>query len=215
VDKPVRVLSGGEKSRLVLATILASPGNTLLLDEPTNHLDINSVETLSNALQEYTGTVLVVSHDDYFISRIATRIIEMRPGLVRDFPGTLPDYRAYVEQGLWGDAEKAAAPDPASTATIDVKEQRIRERDERKRLQRAVEKLEREIETRETALAKLQTALNDPKNSLDHALLHETSRTIELEKAALEELIAQWECRNRELEGLLVNTGLIFLVFTG
>jgi ATP-binding cassette subfamily F protein 3 len=203
VDKPVRVLSGGEKSRLVLATILASPGNTLLLDEPTNHLDINSIETLSGALLEYTGTVLVVSHDDYFISKVATRIIEMRPGLVRDFPGTLADYRSYVEQGLWGETEiDSKEKQSAAAVEIDDKEKRIRERDERKRLQRTVEKLEREIETREAGLAKLAALLEDPVNASNHSLLHETSKSIDLEKVELDDLIVRWEREVKDLEAL-------------
>jgi ABC-type cobalamin/Fe3+-siderophores transport system ATPase subunit len=75
----VEVLSGGEKARLVLATLMASPVMCLLLDEPTNHLDINSVEKLADAMAEFSGTIIFVSHDEYFISRIATRIVEIRP----------------------------------------------------------------------------------------------------------------------------------------
>jgi ATP-binding cassette subfamily F protein 3 len=175
VEKKVRVLSGGEKSRLVFATILASPGNTLLLDEPTNHLDINSVETLLRALTNFKGTIVLVSHDDYFVSRIATRIIEMRPGLIRDFPGNLSDYRTYVEEGLWGSKEEAIAKQGVGTRDeAQDKEQRIQEREQRKKAQRAVEKLEREIGTRETEITRLKGVLDDPVNASNHILLAET-----------------------------------------
>jgi ATP-binding cassette, subfamily F, member 3 len=200
-DKPVTVLSGGEKSRLVLATILANPGNTLLLDEPTNHLDINSVETLLQALGAFKGTIVLVSHDDYFVSKIATRIIEMRPGLIRDFPGNLADYRAYVEQGLWGITEQAKEKENG-TYLDDArsKEDRIKEREQRKKLQRSIEKIEREIESREKELSRLKKVIEDPINALNHGFLHETSQTISLEQAELEDLFRNWEQRRHELE---------------
>ncbi len=103
VNKTVSVLSGGEKSRLALATILSKTGNMLILDEPTNHLDIQSIEILARALGEFTGTVIFVSHNEYFISRIANRIIEMRPGIFRDFSGTIAQYHSYLEAGYFND----------------------------------------------------------------------------------------------------------------
>jgi ATP-binding cassette subfamily F protein 3 len=203
VEKKVRVLSGGEKSRLVFATILASPGNTLLLDEPTNHLDINSVETLLKALLAFKGTIVLISHDDYFVSRIATRIIEMRPGLVRDFPGNLSDYRTYVEEGLWGRKEDTPAKrSNAARDEVQDKEQRIQEREQRKKAQRAVEKCEREIDAREAEIARLKGVLEDPTHALNHAVLTETTHAIELEQVELEDLMAEWEKRNAELQAL-------------
>jgi ATP-binding cassette, subfamily F, member 3 len=203
VEKQVKVLSGGEKSRLVFATILASPGNTLLLDEPTNHLDINSVETLLKALKVFKGTIVLVSHDDYFVTQVANRIIEVRPGLIRDFPGNLADYRAYVEEGLWGDRDAASTKTGDETRGDAVnKEQRIQEREHRKKLQRAVEKLEREIEARESEIAQLKAVLDDSGNASNHMLLTETSQAIELEQAELDDLMAEWEKRRTELESL-------------
>jgi ATP-binding cassette subfamily F protein 3 len=204
VDKKVRVLSGGEKSRLVLATILASPGNTLLLDEPTNHLDIDSVGMLSNALAEFAGTIVVVSHDDYFVSKIATRIIEMRPGMVRDFPGKLADYRAYVEEGLWGSGQEATSSKKTVIGSKEAseKELRIRQREQKKLLQRAVEKLEREIAAREQEVGQLRHMLDDPAHALNHVMLHETSTKIEAQNRELEKLLEEWEQRHTELEAL-------------
>ena len=206
VDKKVAVLSGGEKSRLVLATMMANPGNTLLLDEPTNHLDINSIETLVRALERFQGTIVMVSHDDYFVSRIATRIIEVRPGLIRDFPGDLAIYRAYVEAGLWGsdaDAPKKSSISPqpgvAADRVID-KDERIRQREQRKKLQRAVEKLEREIAEAEAEIAALKAVLENPANALNHSLLFETARKGETREAELLEKMDEWERRHKELE---------------
>jgi ATP-binding cassette subfamily F protein 3 len=203
VEKKVRVLSGGEKSRLVFATILANPGNTLLLDEPTNHLDIDSVETLLHALEQFKGTVVLVSHDDYFVSCIAGRIIEMRPSLIRDFPGSLADYRSYVEEGLWGSHEDPADRKNAGPAgkVID-KEKRIQEREQRKKTQRAVEKSEREIEAREQELSRLKRVLDDPAHALNHAVLTETAQAIEFEQAELDDLMRVWEKQHAELEAL-------------
>jgi ATP-binding cassette, subfamily F, member 3 len=208
VDKRVIVLSGGEKSRLVLATIMANPGNTLLLDEPTNHLDINSVETLLHALESFKGTIVLVSHDDYFVSKIATRIIEMRPGLIRDFPGTLADYRDYVEQGLWGDSEEENAEKREQRKNDDGdKDARIQEREQRKKLQRVVEKLEREIASREAELGRLKKVLLDPVHASNHVFLHETTQTFNLEQAELEDLLRLWEQRRGELEAMNADQG--------
>lgn len=95
VHKKVSVLSGGEKSRVVLASILAKPVNLLVLDEPTNHLDIKSREVLLQALQSFEGTVLIVSHDRHFLRELSTRVFEISDHRLRDFPGT---YGEYVER---------------------------------------------------------------------------------------------------------------------
>jgi ATP-binding cassette, subfamily F, member 3 len=161
------------------------------------------VEALSNALAEYTGTVVVVSHDDYFISKIATRIIEVRPGLVRDFPGNLTDYRAYVEEGLWGANDSAAAKKKeAVSSEQSEKERRIQQRDQKKKLQRLVEKLEREIDVHEQEIGELQKVLDDQANAYNHVLLAETAQKIESKKQDLDSLMEAWELRHTELEAM-------------
>jgi ATP-binding cassette subfamily F protein 3 len=203
VEKKVEVCSGGEKARLVLATILANPGNLLLLDEPTNHLDIQSIEMLAEAMAEFKGTILFVSHDEYFISQIATRIIEIRPGSVRDFPGSLADYRSYVEM-MFPDEKRenmALTKESAAAKTSD-KEKKIVEREQRKKVTRQIEKLEREIVIHENALAELRTKLDDPGNATNFELLHTLSRQITDEEGALNELMSDWEARQEELSQL-------------
>ena len=95
VDKKVKILSGGEKSRVVLAMLLARPLNFLILDEPTNHLDIQSREVLLEALQQFTGTLIMVSHDRYFLRSLVNRVFEIDHGQMRIFEG---NYEYYLEQ---------------------------------------------------------------------------------------------------------------------
>jgi len=200
VEKYVRVLSGGEKARLVLATILANPGNVLLLDEPTNHLDIQSIEMLSEAMASFKGTILFVSHDEYFISRIATRVIEMRPGMIRDFPGSLADYRVYLEELFGNETPEPNKENDTRQPEKTDKEIRIKEREKRKKLTRTIEKLEREIEVREEAIETLKTSLNDPSHALDHELLHKTTIQLEEEETKLDSLMHEWESAHEEFE---------------
>jgi ATP-binding cassette subfamily F protein 3 len=194
IEKQVKVLSGGEKSRLALAAILASPGNVLLLDEPTNHLDISSIETLSESMAAYAGTILFVSHDEYFISRLATRIIEVRPGHTRDFPGNLSDYRYYLET-LFKDTESKSTNkknNSEPTANESEKEARIKEREQRKKREREASKLEQEITRVESEISSQELILNDQSNALTYELLHHTSNTITRLKLELDELMEKW-----------------------
>jgi ATP-binding cassette subfamily F protein 3 len=200
VDKRVGVLSGGEKSRLALASILASPGNVLLLDEPTNHLDISSIEMLSESMAEYAGTILFVSHDEFFISKLATRIVEVRPGHIRDFPGNLSDYTYYLDT-IFKDAESRAVKgkggnqagrQQGESSQESEKETRIREREERKKRERETSKLEQEISKLEHEISTHESILHDPANALNYELLHTTANTISQLKAELDERMEKW-----------------------
>ncbi len=203
VEKKVSFLSGGEKARVVLATLLASPGNVLLLDEPTNHLDLESVEMLSKAMADFQGTMVFVSHDEYFISKIANRIIEMRPGSIRDYPGTLADYRYYLESipGAGFGPECAGTPDPDRSISTDLKTMRIRERESRKRLLRSIEKCEHEIAVQEAEITRLEAALLDPAHACDHLLLSKLTKEHEAARSELERLMVCWEEKQMEYEG--------------
>ena len=113
---PVAQLSGGEKSRLQLARLMLGGANCLLLDEPTNHLDIASTEVLEEALNEFDGTVLTISHDRYFLDRICTRIFEVVDGEVREYPGGYSDYAAEKERRAALAAASASGPNGAKGA---------------------------------------------------------------------------------------------------
>jgi ATP-binding cassette subfamily F protein 3 len=106
VEKPVRVLSGGERTRLAVARMLLRPSNTLLLDEPTNHLDLDSKDVLLDALADFGGTLIFVSHDRYFVDKLATKIVEIGGGHALVYPGT-------YEEFLWSRRQQDAAPSDA------------------------------------------------------------------------------------------------------
>ena len=110
VDKPVRVLSGGERTRLAVARMLLRPSNTLLLDEPTNHLDLDSKDVLLEALEDFGGTLIFVSHDRYFVDRLATKIVEIGGGGALVYPGT-------YEEFLWSRKQREAAPEKTQAPT--------------------------------------------------------------------------------------------------
>jgi len=99
VDKPVRVLSGGERTRLAVARMLLRPSNTLLLDEPTNHLDLDSKDVLLEALEDFGGTLIFVSHDRYFVDKLASKVIEIRDGQAILYPGN-------YEEWLWSQKQR-------------------------------------------------------------------------------------------------------------
>lgn len=118
VHKPVRVLSGGEKSRVALARTMLSPANLLILDEPTNHLDMASIGVLVEALQQYTGTFLVVSHDRHFLDQLAKQVWRVEHGKVQTFGGTYAEYRWAMEHGTTGKVQgPSTATDPSSASS--------------------------------------------------------------------------------------------------
>jgi ATP-binding cassette subfamily F protein 3 len=168
IYKKVGVLSGGERTRLAVARMLLRPANTLLLDEPTNHLDMDSKDVLLDALIDFGGTLILVSHDRYFIDRLATKIIEVGGGHARIYPGTYEEFRWSRAQALQPQEVKPAAPKPAPKATPKPAAPPVASRDERKaqeaeerRRKRAADALQARIDTLEQQIATCEQSIRD------------------------------------------------------
>jgi ATP-binding cassette subfamily F protein 3 len=182
VNKRVRVLSGGERTRLAVARMLLRPSNTLLLDEPTNHLDLDSKEVLLDALVDYGGTLIFVSHDRYFVERLATKIIEIGHGGAIVYPGTYREFLWHKEHAEQADARaaqtrreadaspkaarppKAAAAKPASKTPETPqpsREEKKRADAEARKKQRADEARLARIDALETRIAETETAIRE------------------------------------------------------
>lgn len=189
VFKKIADLSGGERGRVSLAKLMLSNANFLILDEPTNHLDITSKEILENALNNYTGTILYVSHDRYFINQTATRILDLSPNGITSYIG---NYDYYIEQQLVSTArseEKAAVVKEETETKKDWKRSKEEQARERKR-QNDIKKTETRIEELEQLLSSLEEEMALPENATNVAKLTEiTTRQV----AATEELEALYE----------------------
>jgi ATP-binding cassette subfamily F protein 3 len=222
IYKKVAVLSGGERTRLAVARMLLRPSNTLLLDEPTNHLDLDSKDVLLEALEDYGGTLIIVSHDRYFVEKLATKIIEIGHGEASVYPGTYAEF-------LWSkaQAERAASAPPAKTAAAADRpkqqpakpnatpartpqaaaaapgldrEARKRVDAERKKQQRARESLQRRIQELETRIAAREAEVKELEATMAAPGFyenHESSRAVINRHQALMwevgDLMSQWE----------------------
>jgi ATP-binding cassette, subfamily F, member 3 len=153
VHKKVRVLSGGEKSRVALGQILLKKSPLLLLDEPTNHLDFDTVEALTEALRDYEGTVMVVSHDRGFIGRIANRILEIHDGKVEQYPGTYDEYVWSLQKGVLSERQMTTAP---AAGIKGPEAPKFNFKDSSKHLQAQIKEQARKITKAEEKVAKLE-----------------------------------------------------------
>jgi ATP-binding cassette subfamily F protein 3 len=209
VDKPVKVLSGGEKARIALARLLVAPGNVLLMDEPTNHLDLDSSESLCASLKSYDGTLVFVSHNRSLIRQLATKIWNVEDGRVEDYPGTLDEYlysQALRRKALAGEeveAPKTVAPKPA----VDDKTRKRREAEARQRRAKLLGPLEKQVATLEERIHELEVAqkqrgaeLSDPAVYADEARRRSLLTGFQDAQDKLEELTQRWEAAMAELE---------------
>jgi len=200
VFKRIGVLSGGERNRYALLRMLLHPANFLLLDEPTNHLDMRAKDVLLEALSKYTGTVVFVSHDRYFIDKLATRVFEIGGGRVEVYPGNYEDYRWRKEGGAEKLQEAVRTSTASSQPTNGNKPQVVAESAEpkskrlnpirRKQMEERVRKLEAEISRTESAIAGCEAALQT------FVSAEETARsTQELAnyRAELQACLKEWE----------------------
>jgi ATP-binding cassette subfamily F protein 3 len=186
VFKPLSALSGGERARLALAILALEGVNFLLLDEPTNHLDIPAREALQALLEDFRGTVLLVSHDRYLIDRLATQIWELRGGKLHIFRGS---YREYVLRSA-----TALAPGAKVRTTILPPKPMVRDNSrETRRRQEELNKVEERIRTQEAALQKLSRELQKAGEKQSYERLHDLSWQVSKTQATLDELMTQWE----------------------
>jgi ATP-binding cassette subfamily F protein 3 len=212
VFKKIKVLSGGEKSRVALAKVLLSQANFLLLDEPTNHLDMQSVNILIQALQQYEGSYIVVSHDRYFVENIANKIWYIEDHQIKEYPGTYQEYEIWVEErGLQSAvSEKAtvsSAPpqksaQQAAPAKNAPKPHSSEDSAKIKKAQKQIEELESTINNLETRKAETETKLGDPTIYNDSAALAEMNRFYADIKQKLEKTTEDWENLMMEVEEL-------------
>jgi ATP-binding cassette, subfamily F, member 3 len=198
VFKRIGVLSGGERNRYALLRMLLHPANFLLLDEPTNHLDMRAKDILLEALSKYTGTVVFVSHDRYFIDKLAGRVIEIGGGHVEVYPGNYEDYRWRKEGGAArlqeSVAQAAAVVQPTNgkkpaAQPEDGKSRRLNPI-KRKQMEDRVHELEAEISRTESAIADCETALQTFVSAEETARL---SETLGEHKQRLDSRMAEWE----------------------
>ena len=228
VYKKAGVLSGGERTRLAVARMLLRPSNMLVLDEPTNHLDLDSKDVLLDALMDYGGTLLFVSHDRYFVERLATKVVEVGGGKARLYPGTYAEFlwsqangggvpqavaaapaTAKASAGKAGGAAPAAktpAPAPAQTGAAGH-EERKREAAERKKRERAVEaigariaELEARIAEKETEVKTVEAAISAPGFYNDVAAAKPTLDRHQTLMWEVGDLLSQWEMLQAEAE---------------
>lgn len=192
VYKKISMLSGGEKGRVSLCKLMLKRDNLLLLDEPTNHLDMDSREVLEGALEDFDGTILTVSHDRYFINRVADRIIEMRPDGVKEYLGNYDDYlekKRREEAGL----EDAAASGMTKTQ---LDKQRRRERllrEGKKALEKQLEAAEARIAAAEKEIQDLEARMADPELYQRPDEARETARRHAELQAGMDALYEEWE----------------------
>ena len=189
VFKPVSALSGGEQSRLRLCMLMDSKINLLILDEPTNHLDIQSREWIEEAVEEYEGNLLFVSHDRYFIDRFATRIWMLEEGKITDFKGTFQEFLAAKERGKL--AAEAAAPPPEQRG-------KLRRPGGTKNLEKEVNAAERAVGAAEEKMYDLEQEIQAA--SVDYLKLQELYKDREALEEELAHLYAVWEKLAAELE---------------
>ncbi len=192
VFKQIKDLSGGERGRVSLAKLMLSNANFLILDEPTNHLDITSKEILENALKNYSGTLLYVSHDRYFINRTATRILDLTPSGITSYIG---NYDYYVEQQLVSTAREEARATGIKNETEakkDWKQAKEEQAKERKK-QNDLKKCETRIEELETLIASLDAEMIKPEVATDVGKLTELSNRQAEANEELEKLYEEWE----------------------
>jgi len=218
VFKKIKVLSGGEKSRVALAKTLISEANFLLLDEPTNHLDMVSVNILIQALEQYQGTFIVISHDRFFVENVATKIWYIEDFQLKEYPGTYAEYEQWQEDrekaakkaGLPSPSAPKAAPNQgsASAKVVEASKKQLSDAErhtnqqELKKAGKEVLEVEARISTLEKELAVYEAQLADPAIYSNAAQLKDATVKFESVKKELGLMNAKWETLAERVEAL-------------
>lgn len=195
VFKPIHTLSGGEKGRVALTALMLRKDNLLLLDEPTNHLDMDSREVLEDALADFGGTIITVSHDRYFINRIANRIIEMRPDSVTEYIGNYDDYIERKNRPVAVEAE-------AGKTKTELEKEKRREKLSRQALRQLkirAQEAEKAVGVKEAEIAELEAQMADPSLYSDAQKSADVQRAYQKAQQALQTLYEQWEAAEAAL----------------
>ncbi|MBO5448824.1 MAG: ABC-F family ATP-binding cassette domain-containing protein [Ruminococcus sp.] len=197
VFKPVAVLSGGERAKLCFAIMANTRGNVLILDEPTNHLDLMTKEVLEDALAEFKGTIILVSHDRYLLNKVADRIIEVRKDGVSCYGGNFDAYSNAVNAKAQSDAEAEAERKRAAQAEEyrenKAKQYRSREqRAETARKRNRIKELEKLIEEAEINIFRLENEISDPEVSANYGIMSEKCRELEDTRNSLDQMMDEW-----------------------
>lgn len=197
VFKPISVLSGGERAKLCFAIMALNRGNVLVLDEPTNHLDLSTKEVLEDALAEFGGTIILVSHDRYLLNKVASRIIEIKHDEVNSYDGNFDAYSEAVNAArqlkMQSEAEIKRAEEEKAYKENKAKQYRSKEQraaDAQKR--NRIRELEKEIEDTEVLIFELENAISDPEIASDYSKMSEKCKELEEAKTALDQKMDEW-----------------------
>lgn len=197
VFKPISVLSGGERAKLCFAIMALNRGNVLVLDEPTNHLDLSTKEVLEDALAEFGGTIIPVSHDRYLLNKVASRIIEIKHDEANSYEGNFDAYSEAVNAArqlkAQSEAEIKRAEEEKAYKENKAKQYRSKEQraaDAQKR--NRIRELEKEIEDTEVLIFELENAISDPEIASDYSKMSEKCKELEEAKTALDQKMDEW-----------------------
>lgn len=197
VYKKVGVISGGERVKLSLAILMQEHPNVLIMDEPTNHLDIYTKEVLEKALIDYTGTLILVSHDRYLLNRVPTRIMDLQPDGITFFKGKFDEYQEFLKQK----AEAAPVPIPAAAKEKKGGYRDRQQRREEAQMRQRLRELERQIEASEAEIAALEQELTLPEVYQDYQKMQEKCAALEASKRFHSDCFEEWAELAESMEG--------------